>query len=281
MNSEIFPPIPAETANAARAIFGRSNFFIWAGDHVAELFTDLMPLDPPAELNVLPLTLPMLFLFTIFQYMEILPDRRAVDAVRARIDWKYGLHLPLNFLEIDRASLCKFRRWLRAEPAGLQVLQTVLQRLPECSSLPCKEGGIEDAAQIVSLLCRLNRTSDVWETMSRALGAVVTTQPAWLRSISQAHWIGRYSQPKYQWGERFEKPDWEEYALGIGNDGFYLLEAVSKAGNPELACLPEIAILNKVWQEQFERIEGCLRWRKEFCAECSRQEQLIMQSKRR
>ena len=36
-----------------------------------------------------------LALVTIFQFAEGLCDRQAADAVRARIDWKYALRLPL------------------------------------------------------------------------------------------------------------------------------------------------------------------------------------------
>jgi hypothetical protein len=275
MNSAPYPPIPAETASAARAVFGRSNFYLWVGDHATDLFSSLAISDLPEELKGLPFTANMLLLFTTFQFVEGLPDRRALDAVRVRIDWKYALHLPMNFLEMDAGVLCRFRRWLRSDPSALQAFQTLLGRLSQYSAFHGKSGLHQDAADIVNHLCWLNRTSEVWETMSRALGAVVITDPEWLRSISLAHWFSRYGRQQNHWEEKFEKPDWEEFALSIGCDGRYLLDAVIRAGKPGLAKLPEIKALQQVWPEQFDELEGEMVWRKEICAECRRLEQGI------
>jgi hypothetical protein len=38
-----------------------------------------------------------LYLVTIFQYVETLPDQLARETIRKRIDWKYALHVPLNY----------------------------------------------------------------------------------------------------------------------------------------------------------------------------------------
>src|SRR4030042_6671078 len=38
-----------------------------------------------------------LALVTAFQFLEDLPDRAAANAVRLRLDWKYALHLPLDY----------------------------------------------------------------------------------------------------------------------------------------------------------------------------------------
>jgi hypothetical protein len=110
--------------------------------------------------------------------------------------------------------------------------------------------------------------------MSRALGALVTKYPEWLRFISLPHWYARYSSNRNHWEEIFEKPGWEEFVLGIGSDGSYLLGAVSKAGKPGLADLPEIIALNRVWQLQYEDVEGRKLWRKESCAVCCVHQQI-------
>ena len=269
MNRAPFPPIPEDTANAARAIFGRNNFYVSVGDHTSELFSDLFPFDPPNDVMPSTLTLPVLYLITIFQYFETLPDQRAADAVRERVDWKYGLHLPLHFPGIEASALCKFRRSLLADPARLDNLHTLVQRLYGFSPQSRIQVSQEDAAQIVNHLCLLRRISDIWEVMSQALGSVVTKYPQWLRLISMPHWYARYSTSRNQWEERFEKPDWEAFVLSIGSDGIYLLGAISEAKIPELAELPQIRSLKQVWLEQYEWVEGRLIWRTEACAYCS------------
>ena len=40
---------------------------------------------------------------SVFQFMENLADRQAVEALRMRLDWKYALHVPLDWLR--RAGL--------------------------------------------------------------------------------------------------------------------------------------------------------------------------------
>jgi transposase len=47
-----------------------------------------------------------LALVSVMQFAERLSDRRAADAVRARIDWKYALGLPLDDPGFDSTVLC-------------------------------------------------------------------------------------------------------------------------------------------------------------------------------
>jgi transposase len=269
VNRAPLPPIPEDTANAAHAVFGRNNLYISIGDHSSELFSNLLPIEPSKHIRSSTLTIPMLYLITVFQYMETLPDSRAADAVRARVDWKYGLHLPLHYPAIEASHLCSFRRWLLTNPAGMKNFQTLIQRLSDLPSHTDHESLQDNAAQVVYHICNLSRISEVWETMSQALGALVTRYPDWLRSTSLPHWYARYSRNRHHWEEIFEKPEWEEFVLGIGSDGTYLLNAVLNAEKPGLANLPEIKMLNQVWQVQYVQVEGKMLWRKGSCADCT------------
>jgi transposase len=46
---------------------------------------------------------------TIFQFLEKLSDRAAANALRVRLDWKYALHLPLNYAGFKFSVLSEFR----------------------------------------------------------------------------------------------------------------------------------------------------------------------------
>ena len=50
-----------------------------------------------------------LALTSVMQFCEGLSDRQAADAVRARLDWKYALALPLEDPGFDASVLCEFR----------------------------------------------------------------------------------------------------------------------------------------------------------------------------
>src|SRR5215211_4211981 len=69
-----------------------------------------------------------LALVTIFQFAEDLSDRQAADAVRARIDWKYALALPLNDPGFDHTVLSEFRARIRAGGADQVLLDVLLDR---------------------------------------------------------------------------------------------------------------------------------------------------------
>ena len=101
--------VPASTAMVARAAFPRGNPYMRLRDALGTVFTDLQfaPLFPshgqPAEAPW------RLALVTLLQFAENLSDRRAADAARGRIDWKYLLGLELADPGFDASVLSEFR----------------------------------------------------------------------------------------------------------------------------------------------------------------------------
>ena len=63
------------------------------------------------------------------QYMENYSDRQATEAVRARIDWKYALALPLSDAGFDSSVLNEFRRLLLRGEAEERLLDKIVERL--------------------------------------------------------------------------------------------------------------------------------------------------------
>src|SRR5439155_1658552 len=76
-----------------------------------------------------------LALVTVLQFVEGLPDRRAADAVRGRIDWKYALGLELTDPGFDHTVLSEFRTRLVAGEAASLLLDTLLARVRELKLL--------------------------------------------------------------------------------------------------------------------------------------------------
>ena len=87
--------VPASTAVIARAAFPRGNSYVRLRDTLGPVFNDqqfaaLFPSHgQPAEAPW------RLALVTLLQFAENRSDRRAADAARSRIDWKYLLGLDL------------------------------------------------------------------------------------------------------------------------------------------------------------------------------------------
>src|SRR3954469_16027661 len=104
------PPAAAGGANAGlrKAAFRKGNPPVslrgepgpgFAGADFADLFPKL------GQPGLAPWRLALV---TLLQFREDLPDRRAAEAVRARIDWKYLLGLDLTDPGFDHSVLCEF-----------------------------------------------------------------------------------------------------------------------------------------------------------------------------
>ena len=269
MNSAILPPIPVETAKVACGVFGRSNFYMTVGDQANRLISGLFTEDAGGEVQKPARTLAMLYLITSFQFIETLPDQLAAQALRDRVDWKYALHLPLNYPGLEAKRLCEFRKELLSDAKRERNLQELLARLSEVTDLTgTRRSGLE-TEQVVSRVCMLSRLAKIWEGMSQALEAVATARPDLLRVISLPHWYERYSHQRKSLKLADKRHAQEVFAQAIGADGFYLLKAISRSTAPEMAELPEILALKQVWQEQYLQVEGELLWRKDSCAGCT------------
>jgi transposase len=129
LHPQEIPPIPEETARVARAILPQGNRYVLLRDELGtiysdELFADVYPrLGQPAEQPW------RLALVTVMQFMENYTDRRAAEAVRLRIDWKYVLSLALTDPGFDFSVLSEFRTRLLEGEQGERLLSTLLLRI--------------------------------------------------------------------------------------------------------------------------------------------------------
>lgn len=269
VSADLFPPIPADTGKAARAIFGRSNFYLMVGDQANHLFAGLQLAGPAGCPQKEERKLAILHLVTVFQFVETLPDLLARDSLRERVDWKYALHLPLHYPFREAASLCEFRQWLLAERARVANFQRLLERLAEASERARVKRIFPEAEQLVASVCRTSRLALIWDTMSQCLEALAIKRHDWLRVVSLPHWYDRYGHLSRDLNLRAECLEQETSAQGVGSDGFYLLEKISSSGLPELAELPEVRALRQLWPEQFDYSAGNVRWKEEACSSCS------------
>jgi hypothetical protein len=86
-------PVPAATAQVARAAVPRGNAYLMLRDTLGPIFHDADLADLYPYRGQLGLPLWRLALVTVLQVREHRSDRQAAEAVRARMDWKYLLGL--------------------------------------------------------------------------------------------------------------------------------------------------------------------------------------------
>src|SRR5918911_3292789 len=121
--------IPTETVRVARSAFPKGTVVTRLRDGFSELYRDedFSRFYPArGQPGLAPWRLALV---TVLQFLEDLSDRRAADAVRSRIDWKYALGLELTDPGFDFSALSEFRARLIAGGSEKLLLDKMLQRL--------------------------------------------------------------------------------------------------------------------------------------------------------
>lgn len=254
--------VPAETSRIARAAFPKGSLAMTLRDRLAAIYHDGMFADlyPPEGQ---PACAPWrLALVTILQYAEHLTDRQAATAVRARIDWKYALALPIDHPGFDHSVLSTFRDRLIAGQAEERLLWAVLEACGEQGLLARRGRQRTDSTHVLAAVRRLNRLELVGETLRNALEALAVAAPDWLGAHVPAAWADRYARRI----EEYRLPQRETargaLAQQIGQDGQHLLTALGGPDAPAwLGTLPAIRTLAIIWAQQYEQRQDGLRFR--------------------
>ena len=223
-----------------------------------ESFADLFPMrGQPAE------SPGRLALVTVLQFAEGLSDRQAADAVRSRIDWKYLLGLELRDAGFDYSVLSEFRNRLLAHSAEERLLDQLVELLKAHKLIKERGSQRTDSTHICSAARKLNRLEKVGETMRATLNSLAGVAPDWLRARVPQAWYERYGARVEAYRLPKKEPDWEAYAVQVGEDGYQLLEWVYEVDTPQdVRAHPAVEVLRRVWVQEYYRDEDQTHWRK-------------------
>src|SRR5215475_16014393 len=250
-------PVPEQTVHGAAAAFPKGHPYLTLRDHLGTIFQDedFAPLFPAWGYPGLPPW--RLALVTLMQFRENLADRQAAEAVRARIDWKYLLSLELTDPGFDFSVLSEFRDRLLAGSAAELLLDKLLERCRALGLLTARGQQRTDSTHVLAAIRVLNRLELVAETLRATLNAVATVAPDWLQALTPLAWYERYSRRIEESRLPQEQAKRDAYAQTVGEDGFFLLDALDAPEAPEgLRELPMIATLRQAWQRHYERTTG-------------------------
>lgn len=249
-------PVPETTAAVARAAFPRGNTCVRLRDALGPVFADQLfaPLFPshgqPAEAPW------RLALVTVLQFAENLSDRRAAEAVRGRIDWKYLLALELTDPGFDASVLSEFRTRLVAGGAETVLFDTLLTLCRERGWLAKRGRQRTDATHVLGAVRALNRLGCTIESLRAALNALAVAAPDWLRARADPAWAERYAKP----ADDVHIPQGEAarrtFAEQVGRDGHALLAAIlAPDAPPWLREVPAVEVLRRVWVQTFSLVD--------------------------
>lgn len=256
--------IPQNTKEAARAVFPKGNVYVFLRDQLGTIvrdedFADLFsPVGQPA------LAPWRLVLICLFQYLEGLSDRQAAEAVRERISWKYALSLDLHDRGFDASVLCEFRQRLVEQQAAARLLDRLLELCLKRGWIKPQDRQRTDSTHVLSATRLLNRLEVIGETIRASLEVLAVVAPNWLREWVPADWKDRYDR-RFEIS-RFPLSAKERQALGLqlGRDGLLLLTQAHSQQAPEVVrLLPQVQILQTVWQQQYVQHKRGVRLRLE------------------
>ena len=252
--SKLIPSIPKETARAANAIFGRSNFHILIGEHLETILEDIQIQHPLKKGGISKIEGAILALITFFQFVEGLTDVQAVDAVRTRTDWKFALHLSLIPATCHEKSLCEFRQRILLDPVSQLEFQRLIDRLVRIIPSIGNNFQNQKSLEVTSFVCSVNRLNRAQQTMQQVLEVLAARFPEWLRKAALPHWYGRYNHATPRL----------EVALLLGHQRFlmeeisadihHLLNEIHQSGSQQISELHEVKVLNQVWSQHFKTL---------------------------
>jgi transposase len=254
--------IPEETQRVARAAFPKGTLCLCIADALGPVYQDRQfaelfprrgqPAEAPARLA----------LATVLQFVEGLSDRRAAEAVRGRIDWKYVLGLELTDPGFDFSVLSEFRSRLVAGGAEHLLLDRLIEQLQDRGLIKPRGRQRTDSTHVLAAVRVLNRLERVGETLRAALNSLAGVAPDWLQAHAPLEWYDRYGRRV----ENYDLPKTDaarkELAAVLGADGQHLLQALEAAVDRAwLQEVPAIKTLRQVWSEQYTEEQGKLTWR--------------------
>jgi transposase len=193
-----------------------------------------------------------LAMVTVLQFAENLSDRQAADAVRGRIDWKYGLGLELTDPGFDHTVLSQFRTRLVTHELQGMAFEMLLDRLVELGLVAAGGRQRTDATHVVAAVRDLNRLEMVGETLRAALEALAAAAPEWLTRHTTTTMINRYVARIDEWRLPNDQAKRHKLGVQIGTDGFRILKAVTDRRAPQwLREVPAVDVLRRVWIQQY------------------------------
>jgi transposase len=241
--------IPLDTAELGHKLLDAKDPYRLIGEQLSDLVTDQDFAALYSTLGGAALSPVILALITLFQLMEKLPDRSATAAARLRIDWKYALHVPLDWLGFHFTNLNHFRQRLLEHEAEYLVFDKLLQKLVALGLVRQRGKQRTDSMSVLGLLAKLSRLELVWETLRVAVKATQDHAPTWLEQNVPEAFLALYL---------VERHDYDLTALEIadalrqaGADGLWFIQQLTHAPQA-VQDLTELQTLRTVWAQQFE-----------------------------
>ena len=255
-------PMPRDTGEVGKILLKPDSPYRLIGDKLfgrfhEQEYADLYPAEGQPGLSPI-----ILAFITVFQYLEKMSDRQAAEGIRVRIDWKYALHLPLEYAGFDYSVLSEFRDRLLKHQAEERVFDKLVGEFRGMGLIKQRGRQRSDSIAILTKVRWLSRLELVIETLRVTVGAILEANREWGEEIIPPSWEGRYGERFVM--ARYSEKEWQDYQAHIGEDGQWLIAHLEGKSVPtEIGKLAEVQMLKTVWAQQFREAEGQVVFRQE------------------
>jgi len=252
---ELNRQIPEDTARLGQAILRADNTYRRIGDFFddlfpsEEVFADLYESSGRGAIPPL-----LLELVTVFQMLEGVPDRVAAEWVVSRIDWKYALHLPLDYAGFHFTDLYAFRQRLLAHGRERWLLDELLVKLKGMGLIKQRGKVRTDSSHMLGVVERLSQLELVTESIRVALRVVGLVEPEWVDKHVPASFREVYERRQSEYG--LSEREVTDRLVKAGKDGFWFLAQVEHSELRTIQELAEVKTLRTVLQQQFPSGSG-------------------------
>ena len=193
---------------------------------------------------------------TLLQFMEKAADRSATEHVVYHLGWKYALDLELDYEGFHPTVLVYFRDRLEEHKAERMIFDGIVKLLVELGLVKKKGKQRLDSTHILGYVKAMSWLECAMET----LGLALEDLKAEVGRKQRPEFWGRlwvsYVQSKVDW--RLSKTEHQSRYRQCGQDMRDLLEWIDTK-DPKLSEREAVKLLRRVFDEQFEVVEGKLK----------------------
>lgn len=186
---------------------------------------------------------------SVLQFLERVPDRRAVEMVKYHVGWKFGLNEELGSKVFHSTVLVRFRERLIEHDQSRLAFEVVLDGLREAGLVPKRGKQRIDSTHVLGLVSRMGTIDCVREALRLALEEL-------------APGVGEEERPEF-WDLLWERYVESEVDYQSSEEG--LRKKVRRAGEDivrlqdwvktlaeEISDGEQVQLLKRVFEERFE-----------------------------
>jgi hypothetical protein len=190
----------------------------------------------------------------IFQFLERVPDRQAVEMVKYHLGWKLALHLRLADPGFHPTTLVHFRQRLLEHAKSDLAFGAVLEALQQEGLLPKRACQRLDSTHVVAAVANLSGLECVRETLRLALEELAGTLPEPTRPAFWPLLWERYVESKLDYRSSAEALQ-DKYRQA-GADGLGLLQWL-ECLRSDLRYGTQVELLAEVLGQRFALKDNC------------------------